>query len=88
MTRVYYRFMSDQKPTTTEVTNADLARMIADLSVSVDTLAQSTKNEFDRVHEELNKLSNNHENRIANLEDKVRIIDTTFEKDLKIKLAR
>jgi methyl-accepting chemotaxis protein len=80
--------MSDQKPTTTEVTNADLARMIADLSVSVDTLAQSTKNEFDRVHEELNKLSNNHENRIANLEDKVRIIDTTFEKDLKIKLAR
>lgn len=88
MTRVYYSFMSDQKPTTTEVTNADLARMIADLSVSVDTLAQSTKNEFDRVHEELNKLSNNHENRIANLEDKVRIIDTTFEKDLKIKLAR
>ena len=43
---------------------------------------------LDDIDNRLSKIENNHGRRLDNLEDKVRIFATIFEKDLKIKLPK
>ena len=79
-----------------------LPEKISVLTDTIDSLAVITakgfsdvKNRLDKVEERLDdvnfrlgKIEANHERRIDNLEDRMRIIYTTFEKELKIKLPK
>lgn len=72
------------------ITIDDLAIMVAKGFENTATKNDITRleNRLDDIDSRLGKIENNHNRRIENLEDKVRIFSTIFEKNLKIKLPK
>ena len=59
-----------------------------DLSNEFRTELKKVHDRLDDIDNRLGKIENNHERRLENLEDRIRIIFTVLEKDLKIKLPK
>ncbi|OHA91296.1 MAG: hypothetical protein A2758_02425 [Candidatus Zambryskibacteria bacterium RIFCSPHIGHO2_01_FULL_49_18] len=82
-----------------EITNEDLAGMVArgldDVKVELSSVKLEFRNEFEKAREmmgviddRLIKIENHYGRRLDNLEDKTRIIANVLERDLRIKLPK
>ncbi|HWC57843.1 MAG TPA: hypothetical protein VG621_02750 [Candidatus Paceibacterota bacterium] len=96
--------MKAAKPTKSKATIDTVSDAIAELSRVVDKLALSTAKGFsetasqhsvnriesrlDDIEFRIGKIESNHERRLDIVEDKIRILSTAFEKQLKIKLPK
>lgn len=61
---------------------------IKDVKIGLHSELKKVHDRLDDIDNRLGKIENNHERRLETIEDKIRIISTVLEKDLRIKLPK